>query len=284
LAERFDAPLVVASHSPELLRNPDSRLLHVRRNAQGRIDPVDLQLPTRDHLDELGLDLVDTLTLVRRFVVVEGDHDREVLRVLLGDELDRLGAQVVPMHGSNNLAATLDSQFMLDFTDAGIVVVLDNASAEFATDLLVQVHQMVDQATTNELEAAVMDWAKKSKQGKTKEERDLVEFFKTLALTANSGGRLDRVSAFGLKKADVVDYLDCERLVPGQSDWALLRKRHESHSGQPWKQWLTSEYGATFGLDDIREATRAVAQDPPTEFFDLLDRVRSVPRRSSAGS
>jgi len=283
LAERFDAPLVVASHSPELLRNPDSRLLHVRRNAQGRIDPVDFQLPTRDHLDELGLDLVDTLTLVKCFVVVEGDHDREVLRVLLGDELDGLGAQVVPMHGSNNLAATLDSQFMLDFTEAGIVVVLDNTSAEFATDLLVRVHQMVDQATTNELEAAVMDWAKKSKQDKTKEEKDLVEFFKTVALTANRGGRLDRISAFGFKKADVVDYLDCERLVPGQSDWVSLRTRHESHSGKVWKEWLKAEYGATFGLDDIREAARVVAQDPPAEFFDLLDVVRSVPRRSPAG-
>jgi len=283
LAERFDAPLVVASHSPELLRNPDSRLLHVRRNAQGRIDPVDLQPPTRDHLDELGLDLIDTLTLVRCFVVVEGDHDREALRVLLGDELDRLGAHVVSMHGSNNLATTLDSQFMLDFTEAGIVVVLDNASAEFATDLLVQVHQMVDQATTDELKAVVMDWAKKSKQDKTKEEKDLVEFFKTLALTANRGGRLDRISAFGFKKADIVDYLDCERLVPGQSDWVSLRTRHESHSGKAWKEWLKAEYGATFGLDDIREAARAVAQDRPTEFFDLLDVVRSVPRRSPAG-
>jgi hypothetical protein len=77
----------------------------------------------------------DLLRRQRVILLVEGLHDQIVLEGLLGDELRRSRVHMVPIRGGRQLPAALESQLLFDFTDALIVPVLDNLSAEHVNDV-----------------------------------------------------------------------------------------------------------------------------------------------------
>jgi energy-coupling factor transporter ATP-binding protein EcfA2 len=143
MSKEMDCPVIVSSHSPEILRDSENRLVHVTRNTEGNVRTHTMTAPARENLDEMGLEPVDVLQLTERFVIVEGLHDEIALDVFLGDHLADLRAVVLPMRGATNLASTVDSQFLWDFTSAGVVIVLDNTRAELARQMLSDLHRAV---------------------------------------------------------------------------------------------------------------------------------------------
>ena len=274
-------PVVVSSHSPEMLRDSENRLVHVTRDGEGNVRTHAMGAPTREDLDALGLEPVDVLQLTERFVIVEGEHDKIALDVFLGDHLADLRAVVLPMRGTTNLASTIDSQFLWEFTSAGVVIVLDNTRVELARQMLSDLDRALCDEDQEAISRLLEGWKPGKGKGLSAEEKKLGEFLQQLAYRAVLDGRLDRVNVFGFEKEDIVEYFDCATLVPGHSDWAKLREQHRSHSGTPWKKWLENDHNAIFEPVKVHEAARAVADSPPSEVFDLLEVVQSVPGRST---
>jgi hypothetical protein len=77
------------------------------------------------------------LTFLKEVVLVEGEHDKVVFESLLekttrGSDLE---TRVVPFRGVNRLT-TVDSQILLDYSDASIVLVVDGARLERVDEAL----------------------------------------------------------------------------------------------------------------------------------------------------
>ena len=70
------------------------------------------------------------LLLTKRFLVVEGVHDKEVLNTLIGDQLRELDTHIFSMSGTGNIVTFADSELLYDLTDAAIIVVVDNSRIE----------------------------------------------------------------------------------------------------------------------------------------------------------
>jgi hypothetical protein len=264
-----------------MLRDSENRLVHVTRDGEGNVRTHAMGAPTREDLDALGLEPVDVLQLTERFVIVEGEHDKIALDVFLGDHLADLRAVVLPMRGTTNLASTIDSQFLWDFTSAGVVIVLDNTRVGLARQMLSDLDRALCDADQEAVSRLLEGWKPEKGTGLSPEEKKLGQFLQQLVWKAALDGRLDRVNVFGFEKEDIVEYFDCATLVPGHSDWAELREQHRSHSGTPWKKWLENDHGANFEPVRVYEAAQAVADSPPSEVFDLLEVVQSVPGRST---
>jgi len=67
---------------------------------------------------DLGLNPSDMLRRTKGIILVEGEHDLEILLGALGSELDRLGVTVLPTRGGSKLKTVVDSRFLYEFTDA----------------------------------------------------------------------------------------------------------------------------------------------------------------------
>ncbi len=125
---QFDPTLqvVVSSHSPAFLDHRDFRLHHVHRGRDGRTEATPLEVSELATARSLGMAPADLFQHIRVFMVVESRHDERILGACIGDRLHGLGALIVPMSGGTQLAAVLGSRLIFDWTDARVLVVLDN--------------------------------------------------------------------------------------------------------------------------------------------------------------
>jgi len=130
---------IVATHSPEILaaRKSGSSVVAVR----GRDAPVPLQTITPDvllALDELSTDLglssSSWLYAVRGVLLVEGQHDLEVIRQFFGRELAERQVLTLALRGSDNAVTVVESNL---FVSLGVPVriLLDNVTDEVVKDL-----------------------------------------------------------------------------------------------------------------------------------------------------
>lgn len=269
-ADAFGAHVVVASHSPELLDLSTTHLLEVYRDSKlGASRVRKLTDPTRATMAELGLTPSDLLRRQRVFVLVEGTHDQIVLEELLGAELRNARAEVLPLRGAKQLPATVDSQFLFDFTDAHVVVMLDATDAAHVDRVWRETQERAAATGTERAGGYLRD----SLPGNQPELRWMREFL-SKSVEANIAGRL---TPFGLEAMDVVEYLPVDVLVPGAHSWSELRSAHSSSgTRKDFKSWLVATRRANFAPDRIREAARAM-DEVPTEFVRLLDLIGSLP-------
>jgi ABC-type molybdenum transport system ATPase subunit/photorepair protein PhrA len=266
LAASTGVSIIVATHSPQALRDEDIRLVHLA----DRVASVD-DGSIRRTASELGLDPADMLQMTRRFVLVEGRHDEIVLESLIGTELRRLRAAVLPTRGGRNLPAHADAAIIFDFTTAPIIAVLDNLCDSAL------VASVVDELrTTPEADIEVVIGQLDALPASS-ERRFLREFLGKAARR----NRLDRVATWGFSKKDVIEYLDMRTLVPTAAaknqDWDALRRVFEtatSSSKNPpdFKKWLANNYDADFGDESLRRAAEALDEIHP-DFIDLLNAV-----------
>lgn len=65
------------------------------------------------------------------------------------------------------------------------------------------------------------------------------------------------VKAIGLKQADIFHYLDegvCQQDALHFPGWESAAAEHAaSGSREPWKRWVTSQYGLSLAADNIRD-------------------------------
>ena len=265
LGERMGMTIIVATHSPEFLRDDRAIKYHVGRTSTGSVQATEFT-PTMVKSDEiLGINREDTLLLVRTVILVEGEHDLWVLREIIGDELDRARAVVAPMRGASRLATAVDAQLLIDYTDASVVVVLDNVNGERASSAW---NQACDLAGTGDLENAI-DVIRRSFDRRIAEEKFLSEF----AIRCLGLGLQHRFRIQTLSKADILEYLDPSHFGGGSLTWEEIRKRHSSHDGTPIKKWMESTLGSDFSETTISRAA-ASCDSIHEDFTAILDACR----------
>ncbi len=110
--------VMVATHHPTLLNAVRSRshVVLVSRPATGqsRLREVteSLHLALRGVALETGLSAADLLLLTRLVLFVEGPGDEMLLNGMFGDELDEAGVLIIPIFGTHNAEALVDSRIV----------------------------------------------------------------------------------------------------------------------------------------------------------------------------
>ncbi len=65
------------------------------------------------------------------------------------------------------------------------------------------------------------------------------------------------VKSVGLNRADILHYLDeeiCQQAAPRFPGWEAATAEHaRSGTREPWKRWVTSQYGVSLTPDNIRD-------------------------------
>jgi hypothetical protein len=273
LARDRVASVVVTTHSPEFLRLDGARNHHVSRNASGVTSITPLERVDAEALGSLGLDAPDLLQYYRAFLLVEGLHDEVVVDELLSDELTLRRVRTLPLRGAHQLSVA-DARVLIDFTDALIVILLDNTNGPRLCELWDEARRIADGGRPDEAHELLLA---RTKGGATNEEKRILECL----IRSLDNGVWSRVSAFGLSLADIPQYLPVGAIVPQATSWPELRVDHAQQDKiTDFKKWLTLKRHADFSEDALRRAAKMIGDSIPADFTDLLAHIdRQLARR-----
>lgn len=242
-AERGDRSFLVATHSPELLDSTTAHLVEVSQR-DGRRLLAPLTDIDRESMQRLGLSPSDLLRRQRGFLLVEGQHDVDVLSILMGDALRRLRVEILPLRGATELSAP-KSRFLFHYTPAHLFVVLDNVDTEYVYQTWERVRYAYLSEGLDAARAQLGSAFPKKRFGKGNEAKFLSEFLSAALEEGNWG----RVTPFGLQLGDIIEYLPVRMLVPGKRSWSDLREAYTSACSQGdsrnFKTWLRGHGGDT---------------------------------------
>ena len=267
----------VATHSPLFLRPDIASLHHVQRTSDGGVVVNRLTSANVNNARGLGISTTDLLQLTRTVILVEGAHDEWVLNDLFGDEFEELGVRVMSMRGATKLQSAAEGQLLFDYTEANIIVMLDNLSTERCE---VAWNNAIDAWNQQQGIAGVSKALESAFPRKlSTESRALIEFCRS----AIEHGRRERVSFQMLRKGDIEFYfepthfLDAKKFPRGTPSWATLRREHKKY-GQSFKAWLESEGLARFNRSNFRRAASSTKRTDsvPDDLLGVLEAVRRI--------
>ncbi len=268
LASRTGAQVIIATHSPHLIRAKGASFLRMQRDPDSgdealyRPEPLAVEsLEALDEFaDELGFDRGELLTSVEVILFVEGVSDQTLLQALFGAELHHAGVIVVPIHGASRASrkGLVDSELVMRFTTAKLALLLDN----------------VAEKTCRRIRDDAMERRRLAKEGSTEEQ--------AMAQTMDAAYRLERdLRPIPLPCHDAFDLLDEGILTeryPSFPGHAVARERHPKR----WKEGYDRAYGIVVGPPlflDVAEEMAKRGDKPPT-----LQQVVSSVTELAAGS
>lgn len=272
----------VATHSPELLDVPEASLTEISKQSIGypksRVQRLDLA--DRDALERLGLRPSDLLRWPRVFLLVEGEHDRQMIESYFGPRLRKARVELLPLRGAKQLASTIDSRVLFKYTEATVVALLDNMSAESVRDSWrqAQLTRMTDGVAA--AKQVVVDWF----AGDKSEESRYMSGWLTSSLEV---GLESRLIPYGLAERDIIEYLPVSVLVPGAASWNALHQEHQADralkKGHPneFKPWLRARKGVEVTEQLIQSALDA-APEPPADLEQMMKTLESVSAETRA--
>lgn len=283
-ATDLDSVVLVASHSPAFLDDPDAQLIHIRSTRSGlvRLSPATLWAGDEIGLDHVAYDLgirrSDLLALTRVFVLVEGPHDEAVLGHLCRDAIAASRGRIIHLGGTKELHHVATSELLFEATTATFVVVVDNESWSWAESA----HQRAV--------AGDKPW---KRPDKVSSERKAL--LRLLEVAARSH-RLDRILLAPLSERDIANYLPASEVVPGFDSWrsvdaAFLAAKDQSHfkpgDGLRKKRWaneLARDAGCEgrYHTEGLGEIARLIADgELVAEIHDDICRLREVIREAA---
>lgn len=267
--------VVVATHTPALINNPAGHKLRcIKENGRSTIVP--LEKPDLQNLEDLGLQPSDLLGGVRIFVLVEGQHDEQVLQHFLSPQLEEASAHLLPVDGASKLASAVDGSLLLSYTRAPILAVLDNDQARELEDLK---ETCVGVAVTKGLPAAQALVDDLKRHGTlTAEARFVADF----VITGLKRGVIERLHIHGLSKPDILWYLPTNAIMRTEKTWEQLHQEHlKASDGKraKFKTFLRNSRGADLEPESIRKALKAT-HETPADFANLGDRIIQLAERA----
>ncbi|MET7969776.1 AAA family ATPase [Micromonospora sp. NPDC005305] len=263
--------IVLASHSPHFLDLPAWRLVHVQHTPEGTTMSAlaAADLDARKALaGQMGLSRGELLTRVSLLLIVEGEHDRLLLEELYGARLQDAGVAIIRMHGTSNLPATAQMDFIERHLDVPIGVLLDFTRLEKVDD---------NRIPTSHLHA---------------EEQAL----RHLRRACRKNRR--PMTYFGLSRPDIVAYLNEDAIrvdEPGFPGWSTVTREFGAVSGrfrqaQPpverpsFKPWLEKRFGVDLTRTDrVQRMVERMVQEGLPAGAELTNVVREVERKAAAG-
>jgi len=254
------ANVILASHSPQFLDLPGWQLLHVQPTPEGTTVSAltDSDLDVRNTLaGQMGWTRGELFTRMSLLLIVEGEHDRLLLETLYGQRLRDAGVTIVRMHGTSNLLATAEMDFIERHLDVPVGVLLDNVRLDR------------------------VDGKKPTKQ--------LADEEKALRYLRRASQRRRRaVANFALERPDIVAYLneDAIRVLwPDFVGWgAVLRRFHAKSTRPSFKPWLLEQFEVDLTRTDrIREVVQYMVDNELAAAGELADVVRQIELTASEG-
>ena len=276
--------VIAATHSPLLLDAPGAHLLRI--SADQGVVPWKGEYYER-HL-ELGIAKSDLLANVTLFLLVEGEHEKVVLDLLFGTRLRTLGVRVIAMRGGAAIAGIIDSQFLFTCTEATLMVLLDNVSAESVQRVWEAARTQAQRGELGLGREGVLAWARDepSIKGRVDERAWLVELM-TAALNA---GEHERFEVHGLSEPDLIYYVPSKPFV-GTKTWSAVKARYveyteecSSRSKKPLslKPWIERTYDRdATSPEAFRSAAEGLDRAHlPTDLNQLMEHIERVVYRS----
>jgi energy-coupling factor transporter ATP-binding protein EcfA2 len=224
---RTAATVLVATHSPILLDSPSeltTRILVLRSENGTELRPLTGGLPGElaEASDILGLTQGELLLMTRLALFVEGAHDQIILTEWFAEDLRAAGIRVFSVRGVDNLLTLVES--------------------EIIAALGIRIATLSDSTSIPRV-----------RSGKLTSRGDRV--IARLLHEAAAAGL--EVKPVGLNQADILHYLDeeiCQQAAPRFPGWAAAIAEHaRSGTHEPWKRWVTSQYGLSLTPGTIRD-------------------------------
>lgn len=223
--------VVVATHSHLFLGRPGWAHVHLAKTPEGVVldefDTTDLD-QAATITAEMGLTRGELLSFVRYVLIVEGPVDRLVLDTLYGDLLSEAGVLMLPLHGIDEINSLAELTIVGELLDVGVGILADHARGH---------HLDADHLPGDA----------------TKEERALIDLKRQMA---RRGRQID---LFGLKRVDVIAYLDeatvADRL-PGFPGWTEIERR--SRGGTSFKDAFREATGRPATHKLVRQLAEAM--------------------------
>lgn len=267
----------VATHSPLFLRPDLASLHHVQRTNDGGVTVNKLTSANLNNARGLGISTTDLLQLTRTIVLVEGSHDEWVLNTLFEDEFEELGVRVLSIRGATKLQSAAEGQLLFDYTEANILVMLDNVDTEKCE---IAWNNAIDAWNEQRGIPGVVKALEKTFPKKySTESKAIVEFCRA----AIEHGRRERISFQMLRKGDIEFYFDpsfflnSEKFPDGLPSWATLRRDHKKASGN-FKSWLEADGRAKFNRSTFKRAATAAKKSGtvPEDLLAVLEAIQRV--------
>lgn len=262
---------VCSTHSIDAIAQSTGRRVHLTRDDETGIQIQEFNiLNAKDAAAKMGVTVSSLLAFFRVILIVEGEHDRILFQNLLSAQGIAVGTDVVvlPIRGVSRLMTSLEAE-LLDYSDARILVVLDNVRQEVVAELM-------STATTPSQESTE---GTKSKllAVRAKCESHEEQIVGDLILRKHSRGQVSQITVRGLSRRDIIEYLDPKEFGLAQ-DWNELRaefsrlKSSDPMSTSSFKDYLRVRKGASIGNETVSVA----AQNLGTLHPDLVALIQQV--------
>jgi predicted ATPase len=274
IAAESGVRIAVATHSPALLDPARAVLVHITRLGSGAAvaRPMDValraELERETMSEDLGLTPADLLQMVRCIIIVEGKHDEVVLGGLLAEDLDAWSV-IYPVGGAKQMASLATAGLLWDFTDAAIVIVVDNIARATIAPVWEKAQRAIASGRLAAAERALVPLGKLPGAE--------ARWMQNLLQRAIRANRAHRIRLETLSAPDVICYLPADEFVPGKTWDELIAEWRESFGDREAtniKAFLTARYDATLNTDAV---ARATAKAKPNEEMRALGaRIREL--------
>lgn len=256
--------MIAATHSPEFIDTDFGQLIHLERSESTRLgSPKEL---TREEVHELrsfGLQPTSLLSRDRGYLLVEGEHDKQIFEGYFDAELKEMHVEVLPMRGTRNLWTVFDSEFLIERTDALLMPLLDDIALEPLFDLWSRVEAKVADGRRSDAHGIIRREIARIPGGA----KDIYEPLLTGTITRRVS---QRFFPLGMSKKDVLEYLPVAQLVDGASSWEELREQWNrspasmaDRSGKAYKDWLRKVKRADLSPENLHHVARTTGGAPP---------------------
>lgn len=245
--------LIAATHSPEFIDTDFGQLIHLERTEGGGIGHTkELSRADIEELRSVSLQPTSLLGHDRGYLLVEGEHDKQILEGYFADDLHDLKVKILRMRGSKNLASVFDSEFLINASDALLMPLLDDVSLDPLYDLWAA----AEAAASDGRPSAAVDVIQ---SGITKIPGKAKAVYEPFLIGVVTRGQGRRFLPLGMSKRDVLEYLPVTELVHGATSWEDLRQEwsRSPNSGQDpsrkaYQDWLRSHKHADLTPESLR--------------------------------
>lgn len=286
--------MFVATHSPELLDHPSSKLIEIKRNNEAlsnedhqlgakrpRSTVQPLELKDKESLKALGLNPSDLLRWTKVFLLVEGHHEEIIFEELFRTRLQNARVEVIPLDGAKNLSKTVDSYVLFKYTRAHVIALVDNLQHQMIQESWAEARELG--ITRSEKEAVDHINHALSSPGANRGSQDEIGFIRSWLVKALESGVDSRLTPHGLGEKDILSYLPVEVFLPTATSWNELwdqhadaRKARPDKTPKQFKRWLTAQGNSRPLNDDTILKAVAALDSVPQEFEQLMKRLEAI--------
>ena len=267
---------ICSTHSIDAIAQSIGRRVHLTRDDETGIQIQEFNiLNAKEASAKMGVTVSSLLAFFRVILIVEGEHDRILFQTVLSAQGIAVGTDVVvlPIRGVSRLMTSLEAE-LLDYSDAKILVVLDNVRQEVVAEL-------IRTATTPSPESTE-GTRSKLLAVRSKCETHEEQIVGDLIVRKHLRGHVSKITVRGLSRRDVIEYLDPKEFGLTQ-DWNELRseysqlKSSDPMSKSSFKDYLRVTKGASISNETVAVAAQNLGALHP-DLVALIEQVSDLLR------